>query len=102
MILHRVGISIQGRNLEKKLLNLRLFLLLRLFFDFDKMESSSSQLDIFFLTEKPLFDEETCSSEYSFWNLDQTQTYTCNGQTDASVTVPEPGKLKNIFLEVLL
>ena len=56
----------------------------------------------FFLTEKPLFDEETCSSDYSFWNLDQTQTYTCNGQTDASVTVPEPGKLKNIFLEVLL
>ena len=48
MIFHRVGISIQGRNLEKKLLNLRLFLLLRLFFDFDKMESSSSQLDIFF------------------------------------------------------
>ena len=48
MILHRVGISIQGRNLEKKLLNLRLFLLLRLFFDFDKMESSSSQLDIYF------------------------------------------------------
>ena len=71
MILHRVGISIQGRYLEKKLLNLRLFLLLRLFFF--KMESSSSQLDIFFLAEKPLFDEETCSSEYSFWNLDQTQ-----------------------------
>ena len=48
MIFHRVGISIQGRNLEKKLLNLRLFLLLRLFFDFDKMESS--QLDISFLS----------------------------------------------------
>ena len=45
MILHRVGISIQGRNLEKKLLNLQLFLLLRLFCHFDKMESSSSQLD---------------------------------------------------------
>ena len=72
MILHRVGISIQGRYLEKKLLNLRLFLLLRLFF-FLKWKVHLHSLIYFFLAEKPLFDEETCSSEYSFWNLDQTQ-----------------------------